>query len=112
MSSAGKVQRYIVLAFGTLVLISGTFCFILEKNWMMKLGPAEKVPMYISLSVALSFAYVFSIVEILVIAMLLDISARSICPHHQQYATSLYQLGRVHNLWRVLRLTLFFDGIR
>ena len=65
MSSSGKVQRYIVLAFGTLVLMSGTFCFILEKSWMIKLGPAEKVPMYISLSVALSFAYVFSIVEIL-----------------------------------------------
>jgi hypothetical protein len=63
-SPGAKAQRYVVLAFGTLVLMSGTFCFILEKSWMLKLGPAEKIPMYVCLGVALSFAYVFSMIEI------------------------------------------------
>ena len=58
-------QRCIVLSLGTLVLMSGTFCFILEKSWMLKLGPTEKTPMYICLAVALSFAIVFSLVEII-----------------------------------------------
>ena len=54
-SPGASAQRCVVLSLGTLVLMSGTFCFILEKSWMLKLGPTEKTPMYICLAVALSF---------------------------------------------------------
>ena len=64
-SPGASAQRCIVLSLGTLVLMSGTFCFILEKSWMLKLGPTEKTPMYICLAVALSFAIVFSLVELI-----------------------------------------------
>jgi hypothetical protein len=60
-----SAQRCVVLSLGTLVLMSGTFCFILEKSWMLKLGPTEKTPMYICLAVALSFAIIFSLVELI-----------------------------------------------
>ena len=64
-SPGASAQRCVVLSLGTLVLMSGTFCFILEKSWMLKLGPTEKTPMYICLAVALSFAIVFSLVELI-----------------------------------------------
>mgnify|MGYP004369653157 CR=1 FL=1 len=57
--------RVLVLAFSTLVLFSGVSCFLLEKDWFLRISPAAKIPMYISLGTSLSFAVTFTLVDLL-----------------------------------------------
>lgn len=57
--------RVLVLGFSSLVLFSGVSCFLLEKDWFMRISPAAKVPMYVSLGISLSFAVTFTLVDLI-----------------------------------------------
>jgi hypothetical protein len=57
--------RFLVLAFSTLVLLSGIACFLLEKDWFNKIPPRAKIPMYMLLGISLCFAVAFSLVDLL-----------------------------------------------
>ena len=59
------VTRFLVLAFSTLVLLSGIACFLLEKDWFNKIPPRAKIPMYMLLGISLCFAVAFSLVDLL-----------------------------------------------
>ena len=59
------MTRLLVLAFSTLVLLSGVACFLLEKDWFNKIPPRAKVPMYMFLGISLCFAVAFSLVDLL-----------------------------------------------
>ena len=61
--SKRSISSYFVMAFASLVVVSGLLCFILEKNWF-SINPTMKVPMYSILGVALWFALTFSIMDI------------------------------------------------
>lgn len=50
--------------FASLICVSGFLCFILEKNWFVGLSYTTKIPLYTILGVSVSFALVFSIVDL------------------------------------------------
>ena len=56
--------RVVTLGFACLVLVSGVFCFFLEKDFFHAIGPGVKVPLYTILGTSLAFAMTFSIVEL------------------------------------------------
>ena len=59
------LTRILVLAFSSLVLLSGISCFLLEKDWFKKIPANAKVPMYMMLGISLCFAVSFSLVDLL-----------------------------------------------
>jgi len=57
--------RILVCGFSLMVLLSGMMCFLLNKNWIIRLSPGLKLPMYTMLGTSLCFALTFSIVDML-----------------------------------------------
>mmetsp|Transcript_38735 Transcript_38735/g.95313 ORF Transcript_38735/g.95313 Transcript_38735/m.95313 type:complete len:232 (+) Transcript_38735:182-877(+) len=57
--------RMMVMVFSGGVLVSGLFCFLLKKDWLVSLSPDVKLPMYSMLGTSLCFALTFSVVDIL-----------------------------------------------
>ncbi len=55
----------LLVCFSSLVLVSGLLCFILEKNWFVNMSPGLKVPLYSILGVAVCFALLFSIIDLI-----------------------------------------------
>lgn len=55
----------LLLSFASLVMLSGFLCFVLEKNWFISMSPHMKVPMYALLGVAVTFALLFSIIDLI-----------------------------------------------
>ena len=51
--------------FASLILVSGFLCFILEKNWFAYLTWTAKIPLYTILGIAVTFALVFSVVDLI-----------------------------------------------
>lgn len=51
--------------FATLILVSGFLCFILEKNWFVGLSWIAKIPLYTVLGISVTFALVFSVVDLI-----------------------------------------------
>lgn len=56
--------RCLTCTFSCLVLLSGAFCFMLTKGWLLSLTPMWKLPMYIAIGTSLCFALTFSIVDL------------------------------------------------
>ncbi len=55
--------------FASLILVSGFLCFVLEKNWFVGLSWIAKIPLYTVLGIAVTFALVFSVVDLINYAM-------------------------------------------
>ena len=51
--------------FAYLILVSGFLCFILEKNWFVGFSWIAKIPLYTVLGVSVTFALVFSVVDLI-----------------------------------------------
>ena len=51
--------------FASLILVSGFLCFILEKNWFVGLSWIAKIPLYTVLGISVTFALVFSVVDLI-----------------------------------------------
>lgn len=47
------------------VLISGILCFVLEKNWFSSIGWTTKIPLYSVLGISVTFALLFSIIDLI-----------------------------------------------
>lgn len=63
-SPSVAVKRFF-LPFGLLIVLSGIICFVLEENWIFKLKPHSKIPLYGILGISVSFALNFAIVDLL-----------------------------------------------
>eukprot|EP01067_Filipodium_phascolosomae_P006433 Filipodium_phascolosomae@DN4694_c0_g1_i1.p1 len=61
----GHKRRLQLMLFAMLIILSGFLCFILEKNWCVGLSSLTKIPLYTLLGVSVSFALVFSIVDLI-----------------------------------------------
>jgi hypothetical protein len=55
----------VLISFAVLVLFSGFLCFILEKNWFVKIHYTWKIPLYSILGIAVTFALLFSIIDLI-----------------------------------------------
>eukprot|EP00916_Digyalum_oweni_P003697 GHVL01006598.1.p1 GENE.GHVL01006598.1~~GHVL01006598.1.p1 ORF type:complete len:237 (+),score=26.08 GHVL01006598.1:26-712(+) len=51
--------------FAVMIVVSGVLCFILERNWFVGLSALTKLPLYTILGTSVSFALVFSAVDLL-----------------------------------------------
>jgi hypothetical protein len=60
-SSKSATQLYV---FGALVIVSGLSCFLLDEN-IFQLSPLVKIPLYTMLGTSITFAFAFSIVDLL-----------------------------------------------
>lgn len=65
VSTGDHPKPCLLLTFSALVLLSGILCFILEENWFIRMSPSWKVPMYSILGVAVCFALLFSIIDLI-----------------------------------------------
>ena len=63
--TGGHPKPYLLTGFSIMIIISGLLCFILEKNWFTSISAATKVPLYTILGVSVTFALMFSLVDIL-----------------------------------------------
>uniref|UniRef100_A0A7S2XBQ2 Transmembrane protein n=1 Tax=Lotharella oceanica TaxID=641309 RepID=A0A7S2XBQ2_9EUKA len=63
--STGEHPRPILLgSFSGLVMLAGLLCFFLESNWVVSLSRGAKVPLYSILGIAVTFALLFSIIDL------------------------------------------------
>uniref|UniRef100_A0A0G4HP24 Uncharacterized protein n=1 Tax=Chromera velia CCMP2878 TaxID=1169474 RepID=A0A0G4HP24_9ALVE len=60
----GTRAQAVMYIFAVLTILSGVFCFLLEKQWHPLLSPMAKVPMYICVGISLSFALTFAFVDV------------------------------------------------
>lgn len=51
--------------FAVLIIVSGVLCFLLERNWFVGLSRLAKLPIYVLLGVSVSFALMFSLVDLI-----------------------------------------------
>jgi hypothetical protein len=65
LNSHAFVRRSLSTPLCLQVLVSGLLCFVLEKNWFINMSPGLKVPLYSILGVAVCFALLFSIIDLL-----------------------------------------------
>ena len=111
-SPGASAQRCIVLSLGTLVLMSGTFCFILEKSDVETWADGENTYVHM-FSCGFIFCNCFSLVELINFCYAVWVaskdgggSGRSIgegyyagakyCTNNWQYSTNTHKLIRVH----------------
>eukprot|EP01068_Selenidium_serpulae_P005551 Selendium_serpulae@DN4077_c1_g1_i1.p1 len=75
-----------LMFFSLLIVTSGVLCFVLEKNWFIGLPTALKIPVYMLLGSSVSFALVFSLVDVVnyVLGFFQHQSARSLVESKQQ----------------------------
>eukprot|EP00163_Fabomonas_tropica_P018959 TRINITY_DN3336_c0_g1_i1.p1 TRINITY_DN3336_c0_g1~~TRINITY_DN3336_c0_g1_i1.p1 ORF type:complete len:233 (-),score=29.23 TRINITY_DN3336_c0_g1_i1:183-881(-) len=57
--------RVVTLVFAIMVLVSGIFCFFVEKDFFVNVRPGFKVPLYAVIGTSLAFAMTFSTVELI-----------------------------------------------
>jgi len=55
----------VLITFAVLVMFSGLLCFVLERHWFVKMHYLYKVPVYSVLGVAVCFALLFSIIDLI-----------------------------------------------
>eukprot|EP00386_Alphamonas_edax_P014366 GDKI01044166.1.p2 GENE.GDKI01044166.1~~GDKI01044166.1.p2 ORF type:complete len:238 (-),score=81.44 GDKI01044166.1:34-747(-) len=60
-----KAKRTQLMGFACMIIFSGFLCFLLERNWFVSLSAMAKVPLYTILGVSISFALVFSVVDLI-----------------------------------------------
>jgi len=58
-------KPYLLMGFSLMVMFSGLLCFMLEKEWFLKMSPRLKVPLYSMLGVSISFALLFSLIDLI-----------------------------------------------
>lgn len=63
--SPSNASKKFFLPFGLLIVLSGIICFVLEENWIFKLKPHSKIPLYGILGISVCFALNFAIVDVL-----------------------------------------------
>jgi hypothetical protein len=63
--TAGHPKPFVLVSFAVLVIFSGILCFVLEKNWFSSIGAGAKVPLYSILGISVTFALLFSIIDLL-----------------------------------------------
>eukprot|EP00466_Bigelowiella_natans_P017008 jgi/Bigna1/146993/aug1.126_g21701 len=62
---SGEHPRPILLGtFSAMVMFSGILCFVLESNWVVNMSRGAKVPLYSILGIAVTFALLFSIIDL------------------------------------------------
>ena len=57
-------RKPLLVAFASLVVISGILCFVLDEQWF-RMSPTTKIPLYTLLGVSVCFALVFSSIDVL-----------------------------------------------
>uniref|UniRef100_A0A0G4HTE9 Uncharacterized protein n=1 Tax=Chromera velia CCMP2878 TaxID=1169474 RepID=A0A0G4HTE9_9ALVE len=62
VDSSGKKQQ--LMGFAAMIVLSGALCFLLERHWFANMSALSKVPLYTLLGVSVSFALVFSVVDL------------------------------------------------
>jgi len=60
----GRLARFFLALFSLIVIFAGISCFILDHN-ALKLSPGQRIPFYIFLGIAVSFAVTFALVDVL-----------------------------------------------
>jgi len=61
----GEHPRPILLgSFSGIVMLAGILCFFLESEWVVNMSRGAKVPLYSVLGIAVTFALLFSIIDI------------------------------------------------
>jgi len=55
----------ILTSLSLLVMLSGILCFVLDKDWFIRLGAIEKVPLYSILGISVCFALLFSVIDLI-----------------------------------------------
>ncbi|GAB5353825.1 hypothetical protein AAMO2058_000067200 [Amorphochlora amoebiformis] len=61
----GEHPRPILLGtYSSLVMLAGLLCFALESNWVINMSASAKVPLYSILGIAVTFALLFSIIDL------------------------------------------------
>eukprot|EP00472_Partenskyella_glossopodia_P005587 CAMPEP_0197527090 /NCGR_PEP_ID=MMETSP1318-20131121/20297_1 /TAXON_ID=552666 /ORGANISM="Partenskyella glossopodia, Strain RCC365" /LENGTH=248 /DNA_ID=CAMNT_0043081559 /DNA_START=6 /DNA_END=752 /DNA_ORIENTATION=+ len=63
--ATGEHPRPVLLGtFSALVMMAGLLCFVLESDWVINMSRGAKVPLYTILGIAVTFALLFSIVDL------------------------------------------------
>jgi len=65
VKSGDHPKPLLLLGFSTLVMFSGVLCFMLEKDWFIRMSPTLKVPLYSILGISVCFALLFSIIDLI-----------------------------------------------
>jgi len=65
VKSGDHPKPHLLMAFSVMVLFSGFLCFVLERNWFRRMSPGLKVPLYSILGVSVSFALLFSVIDLI-----------------------------------------------
>jgi len=60
-----QMKRLHLSIFAGTIIVSGILCFLLDRRMFVGLGPRLKVPLYMTLGLAVAFALTFSIVDVL-----------------------------------------------
>jgi len=58
-------QPTMLMCFAGMIMLSGCMCFMLENKWFMRLSPTNKVPAYSLLGASVTFALLFSLVDLI-----------------------------------------------
>lgn len=58
-------RKHQLMALSTLIIISGTLCFFLDKSWLFSLSAFSKVPLYSMLGISIAFALTFSLIDLI-----------------------------------------------
>ena len=56
---------HMLLAFSLVMGLSGLVCLLFETTWLYALSSTVKVPLYVSLGVSVSYALMFSLIDLL-----------------------------------------------
>jgi hypothetical protein len=80
-----ETRRQIMIGFGSLVVLAGVLCLVLEKYWFTELSPAFKVPLYAVVGVAVCFALSVAFVDTVnLCAGLICTNADAVVENHKQ----------------------------
>jgi hypothetical protein len=63
-TTGGKLSRFVMALFSLIVLFAGISCFILDHN-NLRLSAAQRIPFFLFLGIAVSFAITFALVDVL-----------------------------------------------
>jgi len=65
VKSGDHPKPYLLMGFSMMVMLSGLLCFILEKDWFIRMSPSLKVPLYSMLGISVCFALLFSVIDLI-----------------------------------------------
>lgn len=65
VSSGTHPKPYLLVAFAALVFVSGMLCFVLQRDWFVRMHWLSKVPVYALLGASVTFALLFAVVDLI-----------------------------------------------